>query len=77
MRNLIIILLLVSCKPKPEFVINGKGYYTKCHCLKSETKTVYEYHYGHSPLDGGFKGHYGPNSKTVCIEWDIDTIEIK
>ena len=57
----IISVFIVSCKPEPEFYIDGKPYYTSRRCVKEEL--VYQF--------------YGPKFQMECVEWKIDTIEWK
>lgn len=57
-----IILAWTSCKPKPEFYINGKPYYTRSVCVESH-------------LELKFMGE--PTFETECDKYKIDTIEIK
>jgi len=57
----IITVFIVSCKPKPQFYIDGKPYYTEKRCIKEEL--AYQF--------------YGPKFKMECVEWKIDTIEWK
>ena len=80
MKKILLIGLLFifgCCKPKPEFYINGKGYYTKTYCLKSHTEYVFDYHYGYNIMNGKFQFYLGPHNKTICDEYKNDTILIK
>jgi hypothetical protein len=54
-------LMLASCKPEPEFYINGKPYYTNTYCI--------EQHLEHN--------FYGPKFSVECDKYKTDTIEIK
>lgn len=79
MKNLIFLLVLfVGCipKPKPEFYINGVGYYTRERCIKSHIEEKYGYHYGYNMLSGKFDFHYCNYTETVCEKTRIDTIKI-
>lgn len=79
MRLLLLSLLLsfISCKPEPEFYINGKPYYTSSRCTKIITENKFGPHYGYNALSGKFEIHTGSYTETTCIESTIDTIEIK
>ena len=70
-------MISINCQPEPEFTIDGIDYYTRKKCLRSVSETTYEYHYGYSYLAGKYQYHYGPITQTVCIEYKIDTIQIK
>lgn len=68
-------LLFIGCTHEPEFYIDGKPYYTKQRCVKDTTITEWEFHYGYS-YRMKFEGHYGSNTKTECLQYVTDTIEI-
>lgn len=70
-------VVLFGCKPEPEFYINGKPFYTRSRCIESKTKTIWKFHHGHNRFSGKWEYHFGPNTKTVCVQSVIDTIEIK
>ncbi len=70
-------LLFFYCKPKAEFYINGKPFYTMVRCIESKIETNWEYHYGYNMFNGKWEYHYGPNTKTECVQSVIDTVEIK
>lgn len=72
-----LIMFFSSCKPKPEFYIDGKPYYTRTHCVKSHTDHKYGYHYGYNFMNGKFEWHTGSYTKTICDESRTDTLEIK
>lgn len=80
MKKLLVILTVVlfGCKPKPEFYINGKPYYTNTYCIKShvETKTGFHVGVGGIPMEGT-PMVYGEYEETICDEIRTDTIEIK
>lgn len=73
----LILGLSIKTKPKTEFYIDGKPYYTKTYCDSVEKKYVYEYHYGYSAFRGKFCWHYGGHNVDTCLHETIDTIEIK
>lgn len=73
----IIPFILFSCKPKPQFYINGKPYYTVTSCVKSHAESKYTYHYGYNILNGKFEWHLGPETVVICDKTRTDTIEIK
>jgi len=73
-------LILVGCelpKPKPEFFINGKPYYTIKKCVDGHNESKYDYHYGYSIMYGKFCWHLGSYEEFVCEKYLVDTIEIK
>lgn len=83
---IILALASTSCRPKPEFFINGKGYYTRKYCIKSHLEHETGYHWGirYSFTDGEFKSDFhlpihcfSTCKKVVCDLEKIDTIEIK
>jgi len=76
---LIVICCIVffGCNHKPEFYIDGKPFYTESRCIEHQVETKYEYHYGYNMLRGKHEWHFGPNTKTKCVQSVIDTIEIK
>lgn len=74
---LAILIILISCNRKPDFVLNGKKYYTKRRCTESYTHTVWEYHIGYNKFNGNWEPHYGPVTYKECIKSMIDTIEIE
>ncbi len=59
---ILVIASIVGCKPKPEFYINGKPYYTRRVCVESH-------------LELKFMGE--PTFETECDKYKTDTIEIK
>ena len=73
----IAVLFLISCKPVPEFYINGKAYYTEKNCLKSHIEPEAGYSYGINPSNGNFGMVFGVHNSYVCDLYIIDTIEIK
>ena len=79
MKKLLFILplLLLSCKKDPEFMINGKQYYTEDRCLKDTTYTKFTYRYGYNTSSNRYENCFGPESVTECLIKTIDTIEIK
>lgn len=79
MKKIILLLsiLYIGCKPKPEFTINGKEYYTLTKCLKSHVESKYGYHYGYNFMSGKFERHLGHYTETICDQTKTDTIEIK
>lgn len=81
MKNLIYFIIifssLISCKPKPKFFIDGKGYYTRNRCVKDTTYRKYSYHYGYNFISGKYEMHWGYNTKHKCLEYVTDTIEVK
>lgn len=68
--------LMLSCERKPEFCINGKGYYTETRCVKDSSWEEFGYHYGYNIMSGKFEFHNGIEFKRECIEQVVDTIEI-
>jgi hypothetical protein len=74
--SIIILLLIGSCKPKPEFWIDGKPYYTITHCEKSHIESEYGYGWGYNMLSGKFEHHWGIHDQTICDEYKTDTILI-
>ncbi len=74
---LVLTLFLFNCKRKPDIFIDGKPYYINERCVKTETTTKYEYHYGYSFIKGKYCWHLGNNTTTKCIEKTIDTVEVK
>lgn len=76
-KQILIIALLLGCKPKAEFYINGRAYYTHSRCLETKHESKYGYHYGYNPMRGKFEGYFGSYTETTCIKTKIDTIEIK
>lgn len=74
---LVLLVLLASCKPKPEFFIDGKPYYTRTKCVKWEEEYQYNYHLGFNYFTGKYEYHLGPHFESVCKENRTDTIEIK
>lgn len=75
--SLILVFLFIGCKPKPEFYIDGKPYYTNTHCVKSHIETKYGYHWGYNMFSGKYEWHWGSYTENVCDESRTDTIEIK
>lgn len=75
--SLLLIVLMASCKPTPEFYIDGKPYYTRTYCVQSHTEQVYGYHYGYNWLKGKYEYHLGWYTETVCDRYRTDTLEIK
>lgn len=73
----ILCFLLFSCTRKAEFYRNGKGYYTDIVCLRTETKSEYGYEYGFNPLTLTYEYYAGFHDVDYCVEYRIDTIEIK
>lgn len=72
MRKLLLLIVLVSCKPTPEFYIDGKPYYTHKECIESHQEPI-------------LITRFDANSKmtttqvyfmTECDKYRIDTIEI-
>ncbi len=74
---LLIVILLASCKPKPEFYIKGKPFYTSTRCVESHSEMKYDYHYGYSFSKGKYCYHLGMRNETICDKEVTDTIEIK
>jgi hypothetical protein len=72
--TLVFCLAMLSCKPKPEFYIDGRGYYTETKCDSGEWKTVYDYHYGFWLGKNQF--HYGPRTTYECYLYKTDTLQI-
>jgi hypothetical protein len=80
MKNYLVVLIIFcifACKPKPEFYIDGKPYYTKTRCIERVSETNYEYHYGYDFLTSSYGWHWGDNTTTTCVKTKIDTIAIK
>lgn len=75
MKKILCLLLLLGCKPEPEFYIDGKPYYTEKFCVRSHRKTEWEYHYGY--YMGKYQNHYGPVTTTICDEYVTKAFEIK
>ena len=73
----VIFLSLISCKQKPEFFINGEGYYTRNRCVKDTTYGTYNYHYGYNFISGKYEMHWGYQTKYECLKHVTDTIKIK
>jgi hypothetical protein len=71
------VVFLTSCERKPEFFINGKGYYTQSRCIKDTTYTEWCYHYGYNFFSGKYEMHWGNDTKNECLESVIDTIQVK
>lgn len=76
-KILFILVVLMSCSPKPEFVINGKEYYTRTRCVKSHNERTFGYHWGYDWTRGEYRYHWGEYTETICDETKVDTIEIK
>lgn len=76
---IVILIFLVGCnvKPKPQFTINGKSYYTVEKCVESQVLMLYEWKYEYNLLTGNTEYHFGPSPKINCVKSVIDTIEIK
>lgn len=72
-----VLLFSISCKHKPEFYKNGKGYYTSERCVKDTTYTEWCYHYGYNFFRGKYEFHWGNDRKYECLEYVTDTVEIK
>lgn len=88
----LLFVCMVGCKPKPEFEINGKQYYTRNRCIKDHREPETGYHYGfYSGMYTDYEGHikfgfhagfhwpyqcFGACRKTVCDKSVIDTLEI-
>lgn len=75
MKKLLCLLLLLGCKPEPEFYIDGKPYYTENICVDNHRETEWKYHMGY--YMGKYQNHYGPVTTTICDKYVIDTLEIK
>jgi hypothetical protein len=73
----LIVILFASCKPKPEFYIKGKPFYTRTHCVESHNETKYGYHYGYNFFKGNYSYHFGMYNENICDKEVSDTIEIK
>lgn len=68
MLLVILYCLLFSCKIKPDGK-DEKGWYKDTEtCVSYHDETVWEYHYGLS-FRGKMEWHYGPNSKSICDEY--------
>lgn len=80
MKKLLILSLifLSACGPqKPDYVDSkGDEYSIRSRCVKSHTKSVYEYHYGYSFSRGRWCWHWGLNNKTICDLTVYDTVQI-
>lgn len=75
--TLLILIVSIGCTQKPQFYINGKPYYRNLRCIENKTETKCEWHYGYNMFRGKWEYHYGPNTKTECVKYAFDTIEIK
>jgi hypothetical protein len=73
---LLVIILLASCKPKPEFYIKGKPFYTRTRCVESHSEITSGYRYGLG-FNGKLGYNYGLKTETICDKEVTDTIEIK
>lgn len=73
---LLIVILLASCKPKPEFYIKGKPFYTSTRCVESHSETTSGYLYGMG-YNGKMGYYFGLKTETICDKEVTDTIEIK
>ena len=65
-------LLLLGCKPKVEFYIDGKPYSTSERCIESITEVNFDLN-----LVNGTMPYYVPVMTERCLNYAIDTIEIK
>lgn len=73
-----IIGYLFSCTREPEFYDkSGRGFYTDHRCIKDTSYNTYDYHYGYNFFRGKYEFHLGPHTVNKCLEYRIDTIEIK
>lgn len=69
---------LFSCTRKPEFYDkSGRGFYTNHRCIHDTSYTEFSYHYGYNFFRGKYEYHLGPHNVNKCLEYQIDTIEIK
>lgn len=74
--SLFLLIFLLSCRRDPEFFINGIPYYTESRCIKDTTYYENTHHYVFSSF-GKLVLIYGPEEKHECLNYCIDTIEIK
>ena len=46
-------------------------------CPSAAFDNTYDYHYGYNFFRGKYEFHLGPHTVNKCLEYRIDTIEIK
>lgn len=73
----LVLPILVGCKPRPEFYINGKPYRTQIVCKQSHVENRFDYHWGYSVIEMRYCWHLGHHVEHVCDRYVVDTIEIK
>lgn len=72
----ILLILVLSCKPSPDFYKDGIGYKIEKRCIKDTTYKEWGYQYGINPVSGRTTHYYGYKTIRICLEYENDTIQI-